>query len=284
MTSEVQIVDQAREAAAHAAARSQVDIRLLTDLDEVAAVDGLFQEVWAADKGEPLVSLALLRALAHGGGYVSGAFREGSLVGASVGFLGKTDGHLHLHSHISGVTPKLQGASVGFALKQHQRWWALNEGLEEVTWTFDPLVRMNAYFNLTKLGADIVGYKPNFYGAMPDGINRGDESDRCLVSWKLASDRAAFAAAGSPEQVSAERDGAVILEENPEGRPHSREGRADVLMAWIPSDIVAVRRTDPSRATEWRRALRQTLGAAIEDGYQATAMTKSGWYVLRRST
>jgi predicted GNAT superfamily acetyltransferase len=246
-------------------------------------VEDLFQEVWAADKAQPLVSLALLRALAHGGGYVSGAFREGTLVGASVGFLGKTDGHLHLHSHISGVTPKLQGASVGFALKQHQRWWALNEGLEEVTWTFDPLVRMNAYFNLTKLGAGIVAYKPNFYGAMPDGINRGDESDRCLVSWKLASGRATRAAAGSPEQISAERDGAVILEEDPEGLPRPREGRADVLMAWIPSDIVAVRHTDPSRAIAWRRALRRTLGAAIEDGYEASAMTKSGWYILRRS-
>ena len=189
MTQSDEVVEAARAAAERAAARSGVRVRLLKDLDEVTAAEDLFQRIWAMDKGEPLVSRPLLRALAHGGGYVAGAFRDGSLAGASVGFLGKHEDGLHLHSHISGVAPKLQGASVGFALKQHQRWWALSQGLEEITWTFDPLVRKNAYFNLTKLGAGIVSYEPNFYGAMPDGINRGDESDRCPVSWRLGSPR-----------------------------------------------------------------------------------------------
>ena len=53
------------------------------------------------------------------------------------------------------------------------------------TWTFDPLVRANARFNLVKLGAVAVAYLTDFYGEMQDGINAGDRSDRCAVKWEL---------------------------------------------------------------------------------------------------
>ncbi|MHA6793060.1 hypothetical protein ACVGVM_05970 [Pseudonocardia bannensis] len=47
------------------------------------------------------------------------------------------------------------------------------------------LVRRYARFNLTKLAATAQAYLPNLYGAIDDGINAGDESDRLLVSWQL---------------------------------------------------------------------------------------------------
>ncbi|MFN2595087.1 MAG: GNAT family N-acetyltransferase [Actinomycetota bacterium] len=283
LSSDDSVLETARAAALAASKRSGVEVRLLFDVDDMTAVEDLFQQVWAAGKVEHLVSRSLLRALAHSGGYVSGAFRDGVLVGASVGFLARHHGHLQLHSHISGVTPKLQGASVGFALTQHQRAWSLDEGLDEIVWTFDPLVRMNAYFNLTKLGAGIVGYEPNFYGEMPDGINRGDESDRCLVSWQLTSSRAVAAAQGSADPVVPLRDATVILEEDEDGRPVSKDGEGRVLLAWVPQDIVEVRQHDPALASSWRAALRGTFGDAVSDGYTATAMTRAGWYVLKKS-
>ena len=49
--------------------------------------------------------------------------------------------------------------------------WALERGLSEVTWTFDPLVRRNAWFNIEVLGGHITEYVPNFYGTMSDSIN-----------------------------------------------------------------------------------------------------------------
>jgi len=33
-----------------------------------------------------------------------------------------------------------------------------------IAWTYDPLIRRNAYFNLVKLGARPVEYLRNFYG------------------------------------------------------------------------------------------------------------------------
>jgi predicted GNAT superfamily acetyltransferase len=48
----------------------------------------------------------------------------------------------------------------------------------------------------------------------------------------------------------------------------------------VPEDIVALRRSDPSLAREWRMALRKTFIDAIAAGYEVTGATRSGWYVL----
>src|SRR6266542_3171738 len=102
--------------------------------------------------------------------YVAGAMRDRRMVGASVGFLHPAGGVFGLHSHITGVRAAARGRGAGFALKQHQRAWALARDLPVVTWTFDPLVRRNAFLNLVKLGAEVVEYLPDFYGPMGDGI------------------------------------------------------------------------------------------------------------------
>src|SRR5206468_3119188 len=80
-------------------------------------------DIWGSESESALVSKDVLRALAHSGNYVVGAFLDGRMVGISVGFLGQRNGHPHLHSHISGVAPDSQRRHIGFALKQHQRAW-----------------------------------------------------------------------------------------------------------------------------------------------------------------
>ncbi|STS10865.1 Uncharacterized conserved protein [Gordonia bronchialis] len=105
---------------------------------------------------QPPVSTDMLRALSHAGNYVAGAFIGDHLAGGSVGFFGAPVGHT-LHSHITGVSKRGRGHNVGYALKMHQRTWALHRGLRTITWTFDPLVARNAYFNITKLGAHTPG-------------------------------------------------------------------------------------------------------------------------------
>jgi predicted GNAT superfamily acetyltransferase len=185
---------------------------------------------------------------------------------------------------ISGVSSAAQGRGAGYALKLHQRAWAITHGIERVTWTFDPLVRRNARFNLTKLGATAVAYHDNFYGAMHDGVNRDDESDRCSASWEVSGPKAAAAAAAGA--VTAEDpehgDAAIVLQADGAGAPVVTASSADRRVCWIPPDIVAMRAVDPGAARAWRMALRATLGAAMEAGLVATAMTRSGWYVLER--
>ena len=194
---------QAADAAARAAG---VRVRELTALDELDAVYRLYDAIWRPDPKNPPVTSELLRAFSKAGNYVAGAFDGDELIGAAVGFFGApADGTLH--SHIAGVSDAARGRDVGFALKVHQRAWALLRGVSLVAWTFDPLVRRNAYFNVVKLAARPVEYLINFYGGMDDLINAGDDSDRLLAHWQLDSPAVSAACAGTPSgaDVGAER-------------------------------------------------------------------------------
>jgi predicted GNAT superfamily acetyltransferase len=255
------VESSALEAAGAAASAAGVQISSVTDLDEVRAVSALFADIWGTSNGDVQIPKDLLRAMVHAGNYAAAARSRDGLVGAVMGFLGTDDDGVYLHSHILGVSPKQRGSNVGFALKQHQRAWSLARGITRVTWTFDPLVRRNAYFNLQKLGARAAAYHESFYGPMTDGINAGDESDRLLVVWDLEDERTSLAATGK-----------LPLPEPAE----------DAVVCDTPDDIVALRKSDPDRALEWRRALRGSLGRAMSDGYEVTGFTKSGSYVLRR--
>ena len=154
--------------------------------------------------GPPPVTVGLLRALAHAGAYVVGAFAGTRMVGASAGFFSAPPDPA-LHSHITGVAPGGQHRGIGFALKVHQRAWALARGVPVVVWTFDPLVARNAWFNLAKLGALPTAYLEDFYGPMTDAINAGMASDRLLLTWRLDDPAVAAACAGRPRQPAPAR-------------------------------------------------------------------------------
>lgn len=273
----------ARSASDEAARRAGVTVFMLQESEDIHAAHRLFGEIWNVDGSEPVMTSTLMKAFVHSGNYVSGAFFDGNLVAASVGFVGQVDNGVYLHSHITGVVPRLQVRGVGFAVKQHQRAWALDQGLGTITWTFDPLVRRNGYFNITKLGAEITGYHTNFYGLMQDGINNGDDSDRCVVTWRLDSRRAIDAAAGaSPDQPLDLAAAETIVTESPDGDPVLNRGEGQLLMAFVPRDIVQLRRDDPRKASAWREAVRDAFMRAFDRGYVVTGMARQGCYVLRR--
>jgi len=249
-------------------------VRPLDDMAVLTRAADLLAEIWGFPPNEGPLMPELLRALVHAGNYVAGAWVADELVGVSAGILGLRDARVYLHSHISGVSLNHQGAAVGFALKQHQRSWALERDIHTIEWTFDPLVRRNAYFNLSKLGARVVAYEADFYGPMRDAINAGDHTDRVLARWQLDG------SVPSPPVDNAEV--AEILQADDDGRPVVSSAAAPVLRAWIPSDIVELRERDPDAAARWRQALRDSVGEAVELGYTAVDMSRDGWYTLVR--
>jgi predicted GNAT superfamily acetyltransferase len=283
-----ELADQAEAVAAAAAQRAGLQVDLLHELPDLQAAMELLACVWGTEPELPPVNRDLMRAFVHSGNYVAGARLAGELVGVSVGFLGRHGQRVVLHSHITGVSAAAQGHSAGFALKQHQRAWAMRRGLTEITWTFDPLIRRNAYFNLAKLRAKIVAYEPAFYGPMGDRINAGDESDRCVILWSLTDPDVVAASSengSSPAVPDSLPPGEVVLAEDGDGRPvlsKSDTPEAPVLVAQIPADIVATRIAAPDLAIEWRHALRTTFRGAVDAGYEAVRMTRSGWYTLER--
>lgn len=233
-----------------------MEVRPLATPTELAAVDDLAGLIWRTE-GSAVVPRELLRVLALTGSYVAGAYDGARLIGFAVGVLGMHDGEVELHSHVAGVHPQAQNAGVGFALKLDQRRWALERGIRLITWTFDPLVRRNAVFNLAKLGARVSDYLVDFYGEMSDGVNAGQGSDRWWVRWELEA---------TPEPTGA----ACFVEPEPGDR-----------VCAVPDDIEALRRADPAAALGWRLEVRETLGAALAAGLRVAGVTTGGAYVLR---
>jgi predicted GNAT superfamily acetyltransferase len=278
--------EQAAAAATAAAALAGVDILPVADAEGAHRVSRLLSEIWAKDHDQPIVAAEIIRTLAHVNAYGSMALSGKEVVGAALGFLGGDGRGTYLHSYIAGVKEGLRGGNVGFALKQDQRAWTLGHGLTRVTWTFDPLVRRNAYFNLVKLGASAVAFHKDFYGSMQDEVNAGDLSDRILIEWDLESRRAVAASALRPRIVDLDAlDGPAVvrLAVGAGERPEIGAERGSIELVQIPDDIVALRNSDPDLARRWRLALRETLGAALEDGYRADGITRDGWYVVRRN-
>jgi predicted GNAT superfamily acetyltransferase/predicted enzyme related to lactoylglutathione lyase len=286
--------DPAEEAAATARdAAARYGLRVL-DLDGIAEhreVARLLARIWRTPDGQDPIAAETVRALAHSGNYVAGAYHGDRLVGAAVGFRGADgQGASHLHSHITGVDRQWPGAGAGYALKQHQRAWSVARGIDEVQWTFDPLVRRNAYFNLHKLGATAPAYLTDFYGPMTDGINAGDASDRLQVSWLLTAPRAVAAARGERCDVDAAAyrtaGAAVLVDLAPDGeRPVPGGGLpADgrpVLVA-VPPDIEDLRSRDAALADRWRLSVREALAGALASGYQIAGISRDGFYALAR--
>ncbi|GAA0989700.1 hypothetical protein GCM10009555_074110 [Acrocarpospora macrocephala] len=262
-------------AAAAAARKAGVELRELQEISDFERVFRLYDDIWHPDPLNAPVSVEMMRALSHAGNYVAGAFDGDDLVGASVAFLSAPIGE-SLHSHVTGAVKK----GAGHALKLHQRAWALARGLTTVTWTFDPLVRRNAYFNLAKLGARPEEYLREFYGQMADEVNAGDESDRVLAVWRLTSPQALTAASGRPYQPEVPESacrGLIAVE----GRPVARVAAERVVLVELPEDIEAIRRADPGAAKAWRLAVRDVLGGMMDEGATVTGFARGGYVVER---
>ncbi len=235
----------------------RVAIRNLSRAAEMEDVVSVFQQVWGSVT--ELVRIEMLMAIAHAGGYVSAAYEsadDGSerILGASVGILARHHGRPALHSHVTGLLPGARRIGVGRAMKLHQQAWAADHDIEWIVWTFDPLVRRNAWFNIAVLGAQVHEYLESFYGTMTDAINAGDESDRLLVAWAVDAD--------------------------PDAGPRDGSDVPDAELVPTPDDIVALRRTDPDAVATWRMEVRDKLESALAAGRHVVGFTRAGEYVL----
>jgi predicted GNAT superfamily acetyltransferase len=251
--------------------RASAIVRELVDLSEMDDARRLFDAVWPSIGGSTQIQSNLLRAIAHAGGYLSGAYVDDELVGAAMAFVGRHEAlgrwRVHLHSHMAAVLPEYRDRHIGSLLKQHQRQWALARDIDTIVWTFDPLVRRNAVVNVVKLGVDVRGYEIDFYGSMDDEINQADPSDRLFAWWQLSSPKALAAARGELGRLDP-------IECVVAGR--------DVIEIELPEDITALRQTQPDVAAEWRLAVREALVAAFSDGFEIVGISPAGGYVLER--
>lgn len=117
------------------------------------------------------------------------------LIGFSYGFVGvknkergfRDSENLQFYSQYTGVKEDFYHFGLGVLIKEFQK-----EKLRDVfgiftsTCTYDPLVGVNAYRNIHKLGMDVVEYKEAHYGEFGGKLNRLDiPCDRFYLSWDL---------------------------------------------------------------------------------------------------
>jgi predicted GNAT superfamily acetyltransferase len=249
-----------------------VEIRLVRTHDEFAACEAMSRDIWGAAERN-VVPRELLLTMQHNGGLVHGAFLpQGRLVGFCFAFLGMRDGQLRLCSHQLGVLPEFRGSGIGIALKQAQRYDALRQGYELVTWTFDPLEARNAYINLHRLGCIARVYDRDHYGAMEDDLNRGLPSDRFEVEWWLSR----------PKPLSA-ADPQVMLRVGTSGEPVREDldlGPRSTALIAVPPDFQEVKRRDLELALRWRMESRAAFEAALAAGLIAIDFRRDGTYVM----
>ncbi|PHX75893.1 MAG: hypothetical protein CK545_02740 [Actinobacteria bacterium] len=256
----------------------EVRVEILSELPRQRLAREIFDLVWPVDEGTQITP-NLLQAMVHSGAYLSGAFIGDDCVGAAFAFPSKgSDDHLHLHSHMAGVLDAYRDRNIGYVLKVHQRDWAIANGYDLITWTFDPLVSRNANFNLTKLGVEIPYYFRDFYGQMPDAVNAGDASDRAMAYWHLNSARTKSALTGA---ANAKSDAPLLLAEI-HGAPVAQvvTSEAKEVRVALPGNITELRSQNIELARNWRQHVRGALEPRMASGWKITGFTQDHCYVL----
>lgn len=269
--------EEARALASRAAERSGVRTAALSGPADTARMNEIVEQIWGVYPLDP----DLMTALDYSGSPAIGAEdASGSLVGFALGFPGIREG-LHFHSHEAAVLQKWQGRGVGHAIKLAQRAWCLEQGFDEIRWTYDPLLSRNAWLNISRLGGYGNSLHVDFYGAMPDRQNSGDRSDRFELRWPLASARVARALAKGGEPAFPADARLLLRAEGEVPTPRRSAGKVDghTLVA-VPLDYPAVRLRAPEVARAWREESAAVFAACFAAGLAAVAFSRDGVYLF----
>lgn len=255
----------------------EVRIAELTEhVDRVAAA-ALLAEIWGVSAAESPVPADLMAALSHAGGCAIGAWTPtGELVGVTIGLVG-TPNSARVYSYIAGVAATQAGRGLGRLLKLAQRDWSLARGATHLTWTYDPLIRRNAHFNLNRLGGRVTAFVPDYYPPMLDAVNAGDLPDRFVVEWRLADEPGS----GPLPEGSAEAPVLLAVGDRNEPMPQASTPAA-VVRVQVPADIEALRAGDPGLGRRWRLAARAAFDVLFEAGLRPAGLDGRGHYVFRK--
>jgi predicted GNAT superfamily acetyltransferase len=272
-----------------------VEVRPVREIGEYRACEALQRQAWLMDDDLEVVPLHLLVGVHKGGGLLLGAFDGDEVVGFVFGFPGLTpEGKLKHCSHMMGVLPERQSQGIGWQLKLAQREAVQAQGLDLITWTYDPLESRNAYLNISKLGAVCGTYVRDLYGPLADGLNAGLPTDRLQVDWWVRTDWVAQHVGGEAvEERPCQVGEANVTGRTPQGlrTPGSLHIDLDLptIQVEVPGDYRTLKSADSDLARDWRAATRTLFEAYFSAGYvacdyrsQRIAGERRNYYLLRK--
>lgn len=272
-------------------------IRLLESPEDMTLVEELQRAVWPGSETDIVPAHVFIAAI-HNGGILIGAFIDDQLIGFVFGFPGIEfipDGPRPKHcSHMMGIKPGQRDSGVGFALKRAQWQVVRKQGIDHITWTYDPLLSRNAYLNIAKLGAVCNTYRRSEYGDMRDGLNAGLPSDRFQVDWWVNT-RRVERRLGKRARGPLKLDDFSQAELSPLYTPlistsnliRPPDGfsplEGHLILAEVPTDFNVMKSEDFALAHDWRLFSREVFETAFKAGYLITDFiyeNKRSFYVL----
>jgi predicted GNAT superfamily acetyltransferase len=186
---------------------------------------------------------------------------------------------------------------VGYRLKLAQRERVLKLGVNEISWTFDPLRSRNAHLNFARLGVISQKYLVDFYGPQTSSPLHANGTDRLWVRWQLGSQRVGDRLRARDPRVEV-LDALSHLEPlvrfNGDGVPVTADvptalSRQRVAIE-IPGDIDRMEQADMALARRWREATRGAFTATVQAGFVVKEFCRSirgqqgpGAYLLEKS-
>jgi predicted GNAT superfamily acetyltransferase len=281
----------------------EISIRSFKTWQEYLDAEELQRIVWQMPDLRDVVPANMLITAHKNGGILIGAFAPGNrLIGFVFSFIGideiASQSNLKHCSHMLAVLPEFQGQKIGERLKFAQREIALTQNIPLITWTYDPLLALNANLNLARLGAIARQYIVNAYGEMTDALNAGLPSDRFQVEWWTDAPRVRAVVAAPPPRRNWDtvtRAGVphyFDVEWNNQGFPRVARVNAphdDNLLVEIPADINAIKTSDRALALDWRMQTRDAFQKLFAVGYVAVdvilrreAPARAAYWLIRQ--
>ena len=251
-------------------------IKQLSAFHELDAMADLQTAVWGFEPIDVVPSYIFVAAV-RAGGLVLGAFDEDKLVGYALGFRGYVDGHHFMYSHLVGVHPEYRDGGVGYDLKMAQKQFALENALEKIVWTFNPMHSRNARLNISKLGGRVSRY---ISPAKSDTAFKGFLTPRFEVTWDIGgSNEASGAWAGATAIAEVGESEFPLLVSGIDVSEHS------LLSLPIPLNFDSLLDTEPERALAWQSMVMEFSDRLINNGFYIRDFKcdeSSGHYLLER--
>jgi len=283
-------------------------LKFLSDMGEYRVVrfespeafkqlEWLQMEIWGRSEAIPYHVLIAFQKM--GGAVFTAIDESGRPIGMLCGYISVRDGEVYYYLHLCGVIPDKRAEGIATALKMRLREYLLERGVRIARWLLDPLQIPEARLSIRKLGAIGRSYSPNFYGNMRDPYNRGLESDRLEVEWRLDSKRVLDRISGADQEPCPKE----LLEEGAESLiTVVREGglekilnyrlnfKSEKVLVEIPENIDYVKRASISTAVEWREITRRIFENGLAQGYLITDLIRERdehgtkyYYLLERN-
>ena len=244
-------------------------------------LEWLQTEIWGRSEAIPYHVLIAFQKM--GGAVFTALDESGRPIGMLCGYTSVRDGETYYYLHLCGVVPDKRAEGIATALKMNLREYLLEQGIKVARWLLDPLQVPEARLSLRRLGAVGRNYNSNFYGSMRDPYNRGLESDRLEVEWRLDSKRVLDRISG----VDREPCIMDLLEEGAESIiTVVREGvlekilnyrlnfKSEKVLVEVPENIDYVKRASISTAVEWREITRRIFEKGLAQGYLVTDLIR----------